>query len=558
MLLFFTFFLYQTTCLAQAFFELKWKDSTKEGFSSQIFLSRDVFFAAMDSLKQSWHKQGYLLPTTKEILRVDTLLVQLYPGPVFQWKELKLEHIPEYLVKKLGPPGKRFAEPYFWMEKLIGICENSGYPFASVVLENFNIQENKLYGVFRFTEGPKILWDSLEISGQNKINRKFLQRYSGIIPGSTFSQTAFEKAVKKINRSPYFKLDSVPNLSFQIKSAKPTFSLLNRKINQFDGIVGLASDEKQSRPLFLTGEFNLALFHLGGRGRDISVYWQRPTIQSQYLELSAKKSQLFNSLLDFKINYTLLKQDSSFVNRVFKLELSYPIGENGGFRFFSSNQAGDLFAFNKSINDSPPLVDFRWTNYGLGYYWDGLDDPFFPRKGIKLEGEFKLGNKRILPNTKPSEKALAKFEASTTQIQGAFNVEQHVYINKFWGMWIRLKSGYLRNESLFLNELSRLGGLKSIRGFNEMFFYSDRFAFLNLEQRLFLSKESYLLAFGDFGWLTNPFSSIKNDFPRSLGLGLNLETDGGMFSFVLGMGQSNNQALSLSAARIHFGYSARF
>jgi outer membrane protein assembly factor BamA len=228
--------------------------------------------------------------------------------------------------------------------------------------------------------------------------------------------------------------------------------LVSRKINQFDGIIGLASSENQSQPLILTGEFNLALFHLGGRGRDISVNWQRPTFQSQFLELSGMESQLFNSLLNFKINYSLLKQDSSFVNRIFKLALSYPVGEKGEFRFFSSRQAGDLFAVNETINDPPVLVDFRWSNYGLGYYWDGFDDPILPRKGMRLEGEFKLGNKRLLPNTTRLVETNERFKESTTQVQGSLTIEQHLYINKFWGMWMRLKSGYLRNENLFLNE----------------------------------------------------------------------------------------------------------
>jgi outer membrane protein assembly factor BamA len=212
-----------------------------------------------------------------------------------------------------------------------------------------------------------------------------------------------------------------------------------------------------------------------------------------------------DSLINFQINYSLLKQDSTFINRGFKLSLSYPVGENGSLRFFSSRQAGDLFGVKESLNGLPSLVDFRWTNYGLGYYLDGFDNPFFPRKGLRLEGEFKLGNKRLLPNTTFLNDTYEQFKSSSTQLQASLSIEKHAFINKYWGMWLRLKSGYLGNENLFLNELSRLGGLKSIRGFNELFFFSDRYAFMNIEQRLFLGKASYLLAFGDFGWLNNPF-----------------------------------------------------
>ena len=66
------------------------------------------------------------------------------------------------------------------------------------------------------------------------------------------------------------------------------------------------------------------------------------------------------------------------------------------------------------------------------------------------------------------------------------------------------------------------------------------------------------MAFGDLGLINNPFVSPRIDRPRSFGLGINLDTDGGLFSFVFGMGKSAFQSASISQARIHFGYLARF
>ena len=420
------------------------------------------------------------------------------------------------------------------------------------------MEGSDLFGIFRYKEGPKITWDSLGISGQTKSTARYLQLYSGLTPGKDFSQSEFEMAVRKMERSPYFSVDSVPNLTFQIKSAKPHFKLTDRKINVFDGVIGMAPNQNQANSILLTGQVNLDLFHLGGKGRDISVHWQRPNIQSQNLDFVVKESYLFGSLINFQFDFSLFKQDSSFVNRVFKLEFNYPISERGYFRFFNRRQAGDLFGVRENTLPTSDLVDFRWNNYGIGYKWAKLDNALFPRKGWHLDGEFAIGNKRLLPNTTLSIDNYRKFKKSTTQLQGSVNLEKHVFMNKFWGMWLRMKGGFLANENLFLNEFSRLGGLKSIRGFNEMFFFADRYAFFNLEERLYFDKKSYLLLFGDLGWIHNPFFSPKIDLPRSFGLGINLDTDGGLFSFVIGMGRSNTQLISSSSARIHFGYSARF
>ena len=116
----------------------------------------------------------------------------------------------------------------------------------------------------------------------------------------------------------------------------------------------------------------------------------------------------------------------------------------------------------------------------------------------------------------------------------------------------------MENENLFLNELFRLGGLKSIRGFNEKYFYAKRFGYINFEQRLFFDQNSFLTVFADMGILDNPYEAQKIDHPFSFGTGINLDTDGGLFSFVFALGNSNTQPLSFSYSRIHFGYLARF
>jgi outer membrane protein assembly factor BamA len=177
---------------------MEWRQEPKGVLTSEIFSSKNVLIATADSLKKTLHDRGFLLLSTQEISRPDTVLIKIDSGPIHKWKELNTKSIPEEWLKKLNVPGNTFSEPYLWMERLIGICENSGYPFASVELENFKIENNNLFGIFRFNEGPKILWDSLEISGLTKTNKKFLQRYSGITPGGVFSQTEFEKAIKKM------------------------------------------------------------------------------------------------------------------------------------------------------------------------------------------------------------------------------------------------------------------------------------------------------------------------------------------------------------------------
>lgn len=556
--LFVWFFLYSSPSFGQSLFRVDWKNSFREEFRSQLFSNKSIATHFADSLGKVFVEQGYLEFDLREIVEGDTLFIKIEPGNRLAWGEINQGNIPDDWWKSIGKPGKGFSEPYSWMEKLIGYSEDSGYPFASVYIDSLQRIGANLFGTFRYEEGPKILWDSLVITGQTRTSKNFLQNYSGIVPGKPFSQSQLERAVKNISRSTYFKLDSIPQVTFQIKSAIPRFKLTDRKINVFDGIIGLIPNQNQANSMLVTGQLNLELFHLGGKGRDVSIHWLRPNIQSQNLEFSAKESFLLGSPINLQFNFNLLKQDSSFVNRELKLELDYSISDAGSFRFFSVRKSGDVLGVPEIDAITPSLLDFRWNKYGFGIVHNTLDNPISPRKGHKVEGDFSLGNKRILDNTSIPAEVYQGFKKTSAQWQGSLTIEENLFIKDYWGMWMRFKSGILGNENLYLNELFRLGGLKSLRGFNEMFFFSDRFAYFNFEQRFYFGRESYLMAFGDLGWINNPFLTPKIDRPKSFGLGMNLEAEGGMFSFVIGMGSSNVQPISLSFARIHFGYLARF
>ncbi len=552
------FFLGIVHCPAQDLYRVSWKQQLGGSDQSRLFSSEGGATRLMDSLSMEFRSLGYLMLSWEEIKKNDTLTFQLQTGKRYSWKSVKQGNVPDEWWEKLSPPSEVYLGPYAWMESLAKLLENEGFPFAAVRIDSLEAEGEQLTGVFNLEKGPLILWDSLKVEGETKTTQKYLQLYSGIVPGKPFSQKQFESSVRRIGRSPYFQLDSIPYLGFQLRSATPHFKLRDRRINVFDGVVGLIPNSNQPNSMLVTGDINLQLYNLGGKGRDISLHWQRPNFQSQNLDLSAKESYLFGSPLSFQLDFSLLKQDTSFVNRGISLEFGYSISESGNLRFFNRRQAGDLIAGFESTESLPDYLDYRWNSYGFGAQWNWLDDPVFPRKGSKIEVEFSLGNKNLIENTALPVEVYQNFEKSSTQLQAKFQVEKNVYLTPIWGMWLRMKSGVLKNDNLFLNELSRLGGLKSIRGFNEMYFFADRYALINLEQRLFFGKGSYLMAFGDLGVISNPFISPKIDHPRSFGLGINLDTDGGMFSFVFGMGKSAFQPATISQARIHFGYLARF
>lgn len=124
---------------------------------------------------------------------------------------------------------------------------------------------------------------------------------------------------------------------------------------------------------------------------------------------------------------------------------------------------------------------------------------------------------------------------------------------------LKTVGGAILNNQLFMNELYRLGGLNSIRGFNQNAFYASHYLVNTAEARLYFEETSYLFAFLDYAYLSYqiPTQSFQ-DAPLGVGAGISFATKGGVFNFAYAMGVSQFQQFAVNQAKVHFGYVSRF
>ena len=111
-----------------------------------------------------------------------------------------------------------------------------------------------------------------------------------------------------------------------------------------------------------------------------------------------------------------------------------------------------------------------------------------------------------------------------------------------------------------MNDLYRIGGLNSLRGFNEKFFYASTYGIGTLEYRFFMEENSYLLIFYDQGYVRYVLHDgvSQEDFPLGFGAGLTFSTKAGIFKFIYSLGKSKEQQIGLNYSKIHFGLSSGF
>ena len=92
-------------------------------------------------------------------------------------------------------------------------------------------------------------------------------------------------------------------------------------------------------------------------------------------------------------------------------------------------------------------------------------------------------------------------------------------------------AGIFGNSVIFKNELYRIGGLKTLRGFDEESIYASGFIIPTLEYRFLFAKNSNLLVFVEGAWYeNNSINLYLNDKPVSFGAGINIDTKAGILS----------------------------
>jgi hemolysin activation/secretion protein len=114
--------------------------------------------------------------------------------------------------------------------------------------------------------------------------------------------------------------------------------------------------------------------------------------------------------------------------------------------------------------------------------------------------------------------------------------------------------GYLGNSDAFENELFRIGGLKSLRGFNDESIIASSYIIGKLEYRYLMDLNSYLFTFYNLAWYEkNTNTTYVNDTPSGFGAGMAFETKIGIMSLSYALGKEFNNPIQFKTAKIHFG-----
>jgi len=140
----------------------------------------------------------------------------------------------------------------------------------------------------------------------------------------------------------------------------------------------------------------------------------------------------------------------------------------------------------------------------------------------------------------------------TFQFNTLFRLSKNFYL------YAELDQGHIQNENVLVNESFRLGGLRSLRGFNENTFFARTYSVNQSELRVHYAYDGYVFLFFDHAFIDSAIPNLASEYVFGTGLGLSLKTRTGNFRFIYAFGKSDQQDFNSRNGKIHFGYQAVF
>lgn len=520
----------------------------------------------LENFKSRFIEKGYLETSIDSSFRLqDTVYAVFHIGKPYIWKELDLKinsevSVPQFDFSFTGAHDKGFTEGIEQQSEILDYYLNQAYPFASIALSNLEIINGEINGTCLLNPNQHVVWDTMLIKGESGIHPKFIQNHLGIKPGQAYSEKKFESIAELISKLDFISEIKASELEFFDGKARVHNYLRKQSANRFDGILGFQTNNKTDK-LELTGDVNLLLVNSFHRGERIQFNWRKLEESSQNLNLCFQYPYIFNSKLGVDFSFELLKQDSTYLNTNLRLGLNLKQSVNSDIKLFYQLKSSNLLSSKQfaGLSVLPDYADSKSNLLGFQYQYENLNRRFNPQKGWELKFEVAAGENKIEQNLNITEELYKGIELKTNTFEGLLSLKNYIPVRSKWVYHWQVQGGWLERKNYFENDLFRLGGMKSIRGFNEDAFRASKYAILKQEFRFVPDRNTSIYLFIDMAWYKQEVQDTNySDKPMGYGFGLNFSAGSGLFTLNYALGKQDGESSDLKSAKIHFGFIASF
>ena len=458
------------------------------------------FLSRIDSVSQEGEKYIAYLNLDK---KVDSVL-------------LKHKSISKQILQKYKFKNNYIRIPIYQLEEILNdistFQELKGNAFSEIKLKKLRIYNKTLYAEIDLTTSKKRKIDKIILKGYDNFPESFIKNYLNINSKTTFNKKKLME-ISKLSKGLEFVSETKPPETLFKKDSTFIYIYLKKiQGSSFDGLVNFNSQENGK--LQFNGYLDLKLKNVLNKGEQLNLLWNSFGNEKQEFSISVKTPYIYNSKLSPEFAFSIYKQDSTFLNTKLNTSLKYQIRNNSNL-FVSFNSE-------KSENSTKTISNniSSYENYflGFGYEYKILKNDIFKNDMFFININPSFGKRKTTNNT-------------FKQIKIATTLAYLLDLNRNNSIYFRNKTALLNSTNYFDNELFRIGGNKSIRGFNEQSIFVKNYLLQNIEFRYQTSKSSYMYTITDLALITTTNSKEK------------------LYSFGLGyLFNSNNSQINISTA----------
>lgn len=428
-----------------------------------------------------------------------------------------------------------------------------GYPFSKVNIEPQGFRDGEAQVSLSLELFASRTIDGVTVEGYEKLSKGYIKHVLGLKKGKTYNESELMEITEKMQFNNFIEEIRPPQTLFNTDSTTVYLYVKKVKSNLFDGILGFGND--QNGEFRLNGNVKIELNNNFNGMEQIRLNWIATADKSTTLDLNVRVPYLFKSALGTQTDFNLYRKDSVFVNTKIEERLFYQITQNSNiginFSYESSNFVLDDYPEIANLYD-----DFNKSGFGLSYEYilptknrllEGNTAVYLLGKTLKRNGQEKdyITNELIKTDAQQYEVGIKAFRIFTIYPKHLIKAQVEGY------------SLFSDSDFYSENELYRIGGFGSVRGFNEESVTASAYGITSLEYRFMPNDGFYVSAFGDYAFVENK-ATLLNENLLGVGVGISFLTQLGVFNLSYAVGKQSDTNFDFRNSKIHFGILTRF
>jgi len=438
------------------------------------------------------------------------------------------------------------------LTKISNEYTNQGYPFTQIKLVQKGFEQNEQKIELLLNKGNLRTVDGVKLVGYEKLSKGYLQHGLNIKKGEIYNEQKLAAISSLMQQTNYITEVQQPKTLFKPDST--ILYLYPRKVNSnyFDGVLGFGTDDNGD--FKLNGNVQLSLNNVFNGLEEILLNWIGTAIKNTSLNIGVKLPYLFKSAIGSETNFKLFKQDSVFVNLDFSERLFYQLNLNSSIGISGIIQSSNFLLEDDSYLKSS-YDDYSKIGVGLSYHYF-LKHPFRLMEGKSmlnvLVNSIRKKEKNFSWTEDLENKTVNQVEIGLKTFR-LFEITQKHYLKA----GAEFKGLLTKDDNFSENELYRIGGFGSFRGFNEESITANMYGFATLDYRFVPSEAFYIGLFADYGFIDNKRANLNTSL-LSFGTGISFLTKMGIFNLSYAVGKTDETSFDFKESKIHFGILSQF